>query len=66
MNVLNPNVAKRKWTAEEDKKLLDVTRDVTERLGAGRWTEVARLMPGRTDNQVSTHGAGEMLFLRMF
>lgn len=42
---VNASGNKGAWTAEEDDKLLE-----GHRLYGNRWTEIARLVPGRTDN----------------
>jgi hypothetical protein len=39
-----------RWTAEEDRKLVAAVA-VLEKLGKKEWTEVAKLVPGRTNNQ---------------
>lgn len=44
-NVLAPDLVKSKWSEAENRKLLEV---VTE-LGAGNWSKVKTMMPGRTD-----------------
>jgi Myb-like DNA-binding domain len=50
---LNPNVAKGKWTEEEDTKLLAVIEDLTDSGNFG-WKQVSeRLATGRTDNMVN-------------
>jgi Myb-like DNA-binding protein len=47
---LNPKVARGKWTAEEDARLLSAV----EEFGVGKWKEVSeRVGTGRTDNTVS-------------
>jgi len=44
---LNPEVVKKRWTYDEDLKILGLFR----KLGS-RWSEIARKIDGRTDNQI--------------
>jgi hypothetical protein len=46
-NHLDPNLKKSGWTAEEDRIVMDAIRKI-----GTRWSDIARLLPGRTDNSV--------------
>lgn len=47
LSQLDPNLKKSDWTAEEDKLLLDLSTQLKK-----KWAEIARRIPGRTENMV--------------
>ncbi|KAJ1645097.1 hypothetical protein LPJ64_003280 [Coemansia asiatica] len=51
MNVLTPDVNNAQWTPDEDARLIALVN----RVGIGKWSYVADLLGGRTDNQCWRH-----------
>ncbi|KAJ2394809.1 hypothetical protein GGI05_001866 [Coemansia sp. RSA 2603] len=51
MNVLTPDVNNTQWTADEDARLVALVA----RVGVGKWSYVADMLGGRTDNQCWRH-----------